>query len=143
MENIDQMKTEDFVQQVHSLGLFAEFTDYMADIDEDYAEVENAVRRMFLNKTDTLQDSYNRLCDYLNEYIGPCVPISEQEFLATSSRIRSLRTDMKAVSAILNRWGIEAYDVCGDLWEEFELRPLQSWVERIVEQVRASQLKAA
>ena len=143
MENFEQMKTEDFVQQVHGLELFAEFIGYMAHIDKEFEEGEELVRKLFFNQTDTLQDSYNRLCDYLNEYIGPCVPISEEEFLATSNRIRSLRDDMDAVSGTLDKWGMETYDIWQEVLWKIESRPLEEWIERIVEQVRASQRKAA
>lgn len=143
MEDFDKMKTEDFVQQVHGLELFAEFTDYMAEIDEEYAEGEELVRNLFLNKTDSLQQSYNRLCDYLNEYIGPLVPISEQEFSATADRIRSLREDINAVSGTLDKWGMETYDIWEEVFCKVENRPLEAWVERIVEQVRTSERKAA
>lgn len=139
MENFEKMKTEDFVQQVHGLELFAEFTDYMAEIDEDYAEGEELVHNQFLNETDSLQQSYNRLCDYLNEYIGPLVPISEQEFSDTSNRIRSLREDMDAVSGTLDKWGLETYDIWEEVIYKIENRPLETWVQRIVEQVRVSQ----
>ena len=138
MENFEKMKTEDFVQQVHGLELFAEFTDYMAEIDEDYAEGEELVRNLFLNKTDSLQQSYNRLCDYLNEYIGPLVPISEQEFSTTADRIRSLREDIDSVSDTLDKWGMD-YDIWSEILWEIESCPLKEWTERIVEQVRASE----
>jgi hypothetical protein len=143
MENFEKMKTEDFVQQVHGLELFAEFIGYMAHIDEDYAKGEELVRNLFLNKTDSLRQSYNRLCDYLNEYIGPLVPISEQEFSATADRIRSLREDIDSVSDTLDKWGMETYDIWEEVLWKIESRPLEEWVERIVEQVRASQRKAA
>ena len=143
MENINLMATEDFVQGIHSLELFAEFTDYMAEIDPDYAEGESNVRSLFLVQTDTLQQSYNRLCDYLNDYIGPRVPISEQEFSAAANRILVLREDIRAVSNTLEKWGMETYDIWHEVLWKTESRPLENWVERIVEQVRAAKLEAA
>lgn len=143
MENLKQMMTEDFVQQVHSLDLFEQFTDYMAEIDSDYADGESAVRSLFFDQTDTMQQSYNRLCDFLNDYIGPRVPISEQEFWAAANRILALREDIGAVSETLEKWGMETYDIWHEVLWKIESRPLDEWVERIVEQVRASKLEAA
>ena len=143
MENFEQMKTEDFVQQVHGLELFAEFIGYMAHIDKEFEEGEELVRKLFFNQTDTLPQSYNRLCNYLNEYIGPLVPISEQEFSAAANRIRSLREDMDAVSGTLDKWGMETYDIWQEVLWKIESRPLEEWIERIIEQVRASKRKAA
>jgi hypothetical protein len=143
MENFEKMKTEEFLNEVLSLGLIDEFTDYMAELDEEYAEGENVVRKPLRDKIDTRQESDNRLCDYLNEYIGPRVPISEQDFLIATKRIRSLREDINAVSVTLDKWGMETYDIWEEVLWKTESCPLEEWVERIVEHVLASQRKAA
>jgi hypothetical protein len=109
----------------------------MAELDEEYAEGENVVRKPLWDKIYTRQESDNRLCDYLNEYIGPRVPISEEDFFAVTNRIRSLREDINAVSGTLDKWGMETYDIWEEVMSKIESRPLQEWVERIVEQVRA------
>ncbi len=86
MENFEKMKTEEFLNEVRSLELFAEFadhfTEYMAELDREDIEAKDDVRAPFWDKIDTEQVSDNRLCEYLKEYIGPRVPISEQDFLA-------------------------------------------------------------
>ena len=147
MENFEKMKTEEFLNEVRSLELFAEFadhfTEYMAELDREDAEGKDDVRTPFWDKIETEQESDNRLCEYLKQYIGPRIPISEQDFFAATNRIRSLREDINAVSGTLDKWGMETYDIWeGVLWK-IESRPLEEWVERIVEQVRASEQKAA
>lgn len=138
MENFEKMKTEEFLKEVCSLGLFDEFTDYMAELDEEYAEGENVVRKPFASNIGAIKESKNRICNYLKEYIGPRVPISEQDFLAATNRIRSLREDINAVSGTLDKWGMD-YDIWEDVLCKVESRPLEEWVERIVEQVSASE----
>lgn len=147
MENSENMKTNEFLKEICRLELFDEFadhfTEYMAELDEGHAEEENDVHKTFWDKIATEQESDNRLCEYLKEYIGPRIPISEQDFLAATSCIWSLRADIDALSATLDRWGKDPYDIWGEILWEIESCPLKEWTERIVEQVRASKLEAA
>ena len=140
MENFEKMKTEEFLNEVRSLELFAEFadhfTEYMAELDREDAEGKDDVRAPFWDKIETEQETDNRLCEYLKEYIGPLIPISEQDFLAATNRIRSLREDIDSVSDTLDKWGMD-YDIWSEIFWEIESCPLKEWTERIVEQVRA------
>ena len=142
MENFEKMKTEEFLNEVRSLELFAEFadhfTEYMAELDREDIEAKDDVRAPFWDKIDTEQVSDNRLCEYLKEYIGPRVPISEQDFLAATNRIRSLREDIDSVSDTLDKWGMD-YDIWSEIFWEIESCPLKEWTEPIVEHVRASE----
>jgi len=128
MENFEKMKTEDADH----------FTEYMAELDREDIEAKDDVRAPFWDKIDTEQVSDNRLCEYLKEYIGPRVPISEQDFLAATNRIRSLREDIDSVSDTLDKWGMD-YDIWSEIFWEIESCPLKEWTERIVEHVRASE----
>ena len=143
MENFEKMKTEKFLNEVRSLELFAEFvdhfTEYMAELDREDAEGKDDVRAPFWDKIDTEQGSDNQLCEYLKEYIGPRVPISEQDFFAATNRIRSLREDINAVTGTLDKWGMETYDIWEEVLCKVERCPVGDWAERIVEQVRASE----
>ncbi len=147
MENFEKMKTEEFLDEVRSLELFDEFADHfierMAELNEEYAKGQNDVLAPFWDKLATEQESDDQLCEYLKEYIGPRVPISEQNFLAATNRIRSLREDINAVSYTLDKWGMETYDIWQEVLWKIESRPLEEWIERIVEQVRASQQETA